>query len=173
MEALEVLDQRLERMTECVRESVLATFSMLTGAAPRLRPQPCNGADLVAVISFIGDHEPWSLVLALPRETALQMAPKFAGFEIEFDGPDMADAVGEIVNIIAGDLVARLEGIDLHSQMSVPSIARGQSIDLVLPDSRELLALHFEGDEGAYSLRVAARKSSGQGRPSCPHCGRP
>lgn len=173
MDTLEVLDeQRLDAMMASVRESVETTFAMLTGASPRLAPSQCGDTDLIAIICFVGDHPPWSLVLSMPRATAESMAPRFAGFDIGFDSADMADAIGEVVNIIAGDLVARLESIDMHSQMSVPSIARGKGLDLVLPDCREAAELYFQSEDGPYCFRVATRRGGASPRHICSQCGR-
>ena len=46
-------------------------------------------------------------MLGLPRQTASNLVLAFAGCEIDFDSPDMGDAVGELANILAGDFVAR------------------------------------------------------------------
>src|SRR4051794_1774931 len=97
-----------------VSDAVLGAAADVFGNAcrmdvtPRAAPPeevPCAG--IMGVISFFGDPV-WSFAMVLPEATALAATAAFAGFDIPFDSPDMGDMVGEIANVIAGDIVARL-----------------------------------------------------------------
>lgn len=76
-------------------------------------------AAITATISFFGDPV-WSLVLGLPAQTAVAVADRFMGFDVPFDSPGMADLIGEVVNVMAGEVTNRL-----GAPMSLPTVLRG------------------------------------------------
>ncbi len=110
-------------------------------------------ASVMAVMSFFGDPV-WSFALVLPEPTAVAAANGFAGFEIPFDSPDMGDMVGEMANVIAGDVVARLDRARIKVQMSLPTVARGQDVELLPPSHTQEIRLHFAGPSGGLQLRL-------------------
>ena len=123
-----------ESLSTLVKQSVGATVESLCGAQATYRVDghpdaPCDG--LCGIISFMGDFA-WSFMLALPRQTAIDLTVAFTGFELEFDSIDMSDAVGELANILGGDMNARLEALGAKMAMSLPTVARGHDIQLLL-----------------------------------------
>ena len=149
-----------ETLTESVKQATIATFTMICGEEPYYegdndnRPK-CDG--LIGIISFTGDV-PWSLMLGLPRETAMALAVKFTGIEIDFDGPDMGDIVGELANILAGDATAQLDAIGITVQMSVPTAARGSDIEMLLPGGLPSVRLNFSSPDGDFWVKVVTAK---------------
>lgn len=115
----------------------------------------CDG--LVGIISFTSDV-PWSLLLGLPRETAITFAVKFTGMEIDFDSPDMGDLVGELTNILAGDATAQLDAVGITAQMSVPTAARGSDLEILLPGGLPSVRMNFSSPEGDFWVKVVTAK---------------
>ena len=71
----------------------------------------------------------------------------------------MGDVVGELANILAGDIVARLAKEDLKAAISLPTIMRGQNVEPMLPSGLPLEKLHFDMPEGEFLLKIAGAKS--------------
>jgi chemotaxis protein CheX len=115
------------------------------------RGEPC----IAGIISFHGEV-PWTLAWILPHETAPLLAQRFAGFPISFGSPDMGDLAGELVNVIAGEIVAQLEQRCIRAQMSLPTIARGTSLELVPGKGPAIAHLEYASKEGPFSFRLAA-----------------
>lgn len=90
--------------------------------------EPC--ARVASVISFFG-LQSWALTLIVPESSAVAMAMKFTGFEVPFDSGDMGDVVGELTNVLAGEVVAQSQRRGIESQMSLPTIARGNDVELL------------------------------------------
>lgn len=88
----------------------------------------CEG--IIGCISLVGDIE-WSLVLSLPKQTATGLAEGFAGFPVPFDSPDMGDAIGELSNLIAGEVKVQLDSIGIAADISLPQVFRGTAIDVL------------------------------------------
>ncbi|MDB5312191.1 MAG: hypothetical protein JWO38_6393 [Gemmataceae bacterium] len=121
------------------------------------RPDPpCAG--IMGVISFFGDSV-WSFALVLPEGTAVAVAKKFAGFDIPFDSPDMGDLVGEMANVLAGEICSRLDARGMKAQMSLPTVARGHDVELLPPSDSCSERLVFTSPTGMFSFKLVKAKN--------------
>lgn len=165
---------KAEAFAECIQNGIRSTFGAICGEEPTLHEmtgteEPVDG--LIGAIGFVGDR-PWSLVLGIPKTTAEALAPAFAGFEIEYDSADMSDVVGELANILAGDLVAKLDEVQIRAELGLPSVARGNQLSMVLPDTTTVLQFTFVTPMGSMWCKVVVARSHAA-RTVCPHCGAP
>lgn len=150
-----------EVLQDCVNDAVIETFGKICGdAAPYLlddESKTCDG--IVGIISFVGDYT-WSLILGLPHDAAVSIAKKFAGFEIEFDSPDMGDVIGELANVLAGVVNGKLETAGIRAFMSLPTVACGHDVHLLLPGNLLTQWLHFATMDVDFWVKlVVARRS--------------
>jgi CheY-specific phosphatase CheX len=118
---------------ESLKSGVIETFGSMLGDQPSyldtVAPESvCDG--IVGIISFVGDYS-WSLMLGLPRETAIGMSTIFTGMEIPYESDDMGDVAGELANILAGDISARLDANGVVAQLGIPTIIRGSDVRLL------------------------------------------
>lgn len=146
---------------DAVKQAVLATFTMICGVEPScetdMKEEVCHDG-MVGIISFVGDHS-WCLMLGLPRETTTRLAIAFAGFEIPMDSVDMGDVIGELANVLAGHVSARLEDAGLIAQMSLPTVARGQNVELLLPHALPTRRMPFLSAQGEFWVKVLMARS--------------
>lgn len=145
-----------QKLIDCVRQGIVETFSMIfsdvqSQGADNVSGEGCHG--VIGIISFVGTL-PWSMIAAFPRDTAVEMMQKFAGFEIPFEGADMVDATGELVNVVAGPIIAKLVAIGMDAKMSLPTVARGQGIEILLPSHTEIQRLHFTSAQGPFHVSI-------------------
>jgi chemotaxis protein CheX len=70
------------------------------------------GCDITGIIDFSGEAV-GSVMLRMPRAVALTLVERFAGMPIEFGTDDFTDAVGELVNMIAGGAKSRLNAANV------------------------------------------------------------
>ena len=118
---------------DCIATAADVTFQSICGVTPQVVPCPQEepGGDMVlAVISLVGQVE-WSVFLGLPQTTAVAAAAKFAGFPIPFDSPDMGDAIGELTNILAGQVKAILDKRGVKVEISLPSVMRAANLQVL------------------------------------------
>jgi chemotaxis protein CheX len=104
---------------------------------------------IIALITIVGDVD-WAVFIGLPAETATSLAMKFAGFEIPFDSPDMGDAVGEMTNILAGQVKALLDSRGLNADISLPSVMRAKGIHLLVQKGGQCLKTCYESQLGRF-----------------------
>jgi CheY-specific phosphatase CheX len=150
-----------QKLIQCVQQGIVETFTMIFDdvqpqGADNVTGEGCNG--VIGIISFVGTL-PWSMIAAFPCETAVTMMHKFAGFEIPFESADMVDATGELVNIVAGPIIAQLVNIGMEAKMSLPTVARGQGIEILLPSHTQIQRLHFASAPGPFSVTIVTASS--------------
>jgi CheY-specific phosphatase CheX len=156
-------------VVEAVRQAVQEIFGSICGAEPVLVPgeSPVDpGSCVVGIISYTGGTT-WSFALIIPEETAEPLAAKFAGFDIPFASSDMGDVVGELANVIAGDITARLEARGVAAQLSLPTVTRGSDLELLLPSGAACMNLGYDTAQGPLVFRLTAA------RPGVQLCRRP
>jgi chemotaxis protein CheX len=144
-------------LDEYVRQSVCATISSICGGEtlPLAAGRDEDRFDgLCGIIPIAGDLV-CSFVLGLPRETATHLVTTFAGCDIDFDSPDMGDAVGELANIMAGDFIARLDAAGVSAALSIPMVARGHNVELLLPSEFPAFRIAFTAPVGACWAKLA------------------
>ncbi|MBI4652207.1 chemotaxis protein CheX [Candidatus Desantisbacteria bacterium] len=127
-------DNNNPKILDCFHNALKKNFLSFCGTEPvftKITEQNETSDIVVGTISLLGEEATWSLMLGLPRETVTPLVLKFAGFEIDFESPDMGDFVGEMANIIAGDLVANLCNIGIDTNMSLPTVARCKGIQIL------------------------------------------
>lgn len=140
-----------------LQDSAASTFGAFCGTEPQFLGafDTINDSGSVqGIIAVVGDLS-WSVTIGFPPETATQLAEKVAGFEIPFDSEDMTDVIGELANVLAGDIVAMLDGLGHHVQMSLPSVARGEHFSMVHPGASTAARLTFKLPQGPMWLELA------------------
>lgn len=117
---------------------------------------------IVALISLVGDVD-WAVFLGLPRDTAVAAAGKFAGFEIPFDSEDMGDAIGELTNIFAGQIKALLDSRGVQADISLPSVMRADSIEVLIQKDSGIKRQCFSSEVGMFWTGLMTGKMAGLG----------
>ncbi len=137
-----------------LQEAMTGTYASICGA----NPEPIDNVEgseeqVVALISLAGEP-PLSLMIMLPRETAVKVSEKFAGFEFEFDSEDMNDLVGELSNIMAGDAKSRLLALGIETTLSLPTVIRGKDVRFNFNEQAEVYKSTYRSEEGHFSFQV-------------------
>jgi CheY-specific phosphatase CheX len=150
---------------EAVRDAADDFFRSSCGLKYQEHPDDLSqpSAGIMSTIAFMGD-QPWSFSLVLPHHTAMALARAFAGFDIPAESPDMGDVVGEVVNVIAGGICARLDAKGIKVQMSLPTVVRGENVSVLVPSGASTKRMEFAGPNGACWFRLVKARSFGSTR---------
>ena len=150
-----------QMLIEAATRSLVQSFGKMIGqivvSIPEHDAREMEG--VVGLISFVGDVT-WSLALMFPPSTAEALALKFAGFAIEYESADMGDVVGEIANVLAGVICGELEGAGTKCIMSLPTVTRGQHVELLLGGHLTACRLAASAAGHEFAVRLIVSKAS-------------
>lgn len=146
--------------TDCVATAAENCFQQLCGLdlqSDGSKPPACEEGTILAVISVGCSAFDWSIILGLPASTATAVAKRFSGFEIPFESDDMGDAMGELANIFAGLTQQELAKRGVNTDISLPSIMRGQQLS-VLAASADTTSISFQSELGSLYVAVMGQQ---------------
>ncbi len=151
---------------ECLKKSIDISFFFIDDGSLKFAGEKQGDGlwmseGIVGIISLIGDLS-WSVSLGMPKDTAINFAKRFAGFDIDYDSVDMDDVTGELINVLAGDIVAQLDAIGASVDMSLPTVARGSQMEVHVPDRLPRIQLHYESSLGGFALNLTSGKFHGK-----------
>jgi chemotaxis protein CheX len=92
------------------------------------------------------------VVLSLSREAAINAAATMLGETPKELNPDVADAVGELTNMIAGAAKAKLD--HLHMSVSLPTVIVGKSHCIEFPRNSMPICIPFDCQWGPVAVEV-------------------
>jgi chemotaxis protein CheX len=98
--------------------------------------------DISGIIALTGEVK-GLVALSMMSNTASKIAGFLTGTEDNKSEADVVDAIGEIVNIIAGNVKKNLEDM-FKIIISLPQVVRGKAHFVVIPDDRtRMLCIPF------------------------------
>lgn len=151
-----------EELVSCVKVSVSSVFHKTFGYLPSFQDDDEEtqkvGDGVVGIISYFGDIT-WLMMLGFQKDCANGLVAKFAGFELDYDSPDMGDVVGEMSNILAGDVISRLGDGGVKVAMSLPIVIKGTNVEPLLPGGFPSRKLVFTVPEGVVMVKIVGAKS--------------
>jgi chemotaxis protein CheX len=158
----QIVDTFPQAISDAVRDAAAEFFTSSCNLKYQEDPSgnERSSAGFMSTLSFVG-ATPWSFSLVLPDATAATMAKSFAGFDIPLDSTDMGDVIGEIVNVIAGGIVARLESQGIPARMSLPMVVRGENVSVLIPSGATTRRMSFAGDTGNCWFRLVQARNIG------------
>ena len=150
-----------EELASCVKVSVSSVFHKSFGYFPSFQDDDEEkvkiGDGVVGIISYVGDIS-WLMLMGFPKECAKGLVAKFTGFELDYDSPDMGDVVGEMANVLAGDIVARLRDGSVKVSMSLPTVIKGHDVEPLLPSGLPCKKMIFTIPEGIVVIKVVGAR---------------
>ena len=144
----------LENHKQAASDVVREVFStMLRIDAQALEDVTPDAGDhlVVGCVHFAG---PWkgALLLGCGPTQAAAFAAELVGIEPPDEvNDDVRDAIGEITNIIAGNLKSMLPA---GTELSAHSVVEGKSLTLKVCGANEAMQLRFDSDRGPFSITL-------------------
>ena len=98
------------------------------------------------------------VVLSFSKEVASKMVTQMTGDEVCECNDDACDAVGEMVNIIAGNANRELEKLGLGKlNISVPTVLIGSELKVNNPKNFPYVCISFNTDLGPFAINVSLK----------------
>lgn len=85
------------------------------------------GNVVFSMISIYGEVQ-WTISVGYEESAAVGVASRLAGEKISFDSEDLGDAIGEITNMVAGEIKRALINRNMQVQISLPTVLAATEI---------------------------------------------
>ena len=146
-----VLENDLTALTGGVWESFLGLRAEPVGPAP-----PAGGSFYTSCVHISGGWE-GSVHLVMPEELARTAAAAMFGLPVEeVSAAELADAVGELANVIGGNVKGM---IDEPCALSLPLVASGRDVSVSQPGAEVLQSVTLATAGHTFTVAVHARPS--------------
>ncbi|TYP00225.1 chemotaxis protein CheX [Geothermobacter ehrlichii] len=111
--------------------------------------------DLTSMVGMAGACR-GMLAIHCPKPIALAITGALLGIELDDVCEDVFDAMGEMANMIAGNVKAVLCNKGLDVSLSIPSVVSGPDfqVDSLVEGSRTVVAFDTQGGEFLVELRL-------------------
>jgi chemotaxis protein CheX len=149
-------DVRHEEWVPLLDMAAREVFELMLGSQLALPISGDNGNyDTTAMVGLAGQLC-GVLSVRCGRKAAALMTSKMLGVELEKVGPEIADALGEVSNMVAGNFKNKITGLAEGCMLSPPTVITGTGYSLQsMTDSPALeIRFLFEGMPVAITLEI-------------------
>ena len=112
--------------------------------------------DVSGIIGLAGEVR-GSVVVSFPKIAALKIVSRLTGVETKVFDDDVTDAVGELVNIVAGNAKEGLQ--QFRIEISLPSVVKGPQHTIAWMVGVPVIAIPLASEFGTIYLFVSMRES--------------
>jgi chemotaxis protein CheX len=162
------MNVELQNYVEPFVDVTVNTFKEFVGIGitPRhphfLDPEKAFEWDISAVIGLSGVVK-GAVIISMKSELAIKLTDLLTGVEHDDIDADVIDAIGEVNNIIAGNIKPRVPNGD-KIVISIPTIIKGKEHSIAWPSkqTRILCIPHKAFDNDIFHLMVAIELESGK-----------
>lgn len=138
-------------------EAVDSVFTTMLHVQPRRKgvkvsTEQAMGASITSLVGLSGKVS-GVVVLRFPPPTALALAGRMLGSEIEAVNDEVTDAVSELVNMVAGSAKAKFN-YDPPLELGLPTVVDGAGYKLKYPSKSVWLEVAFGSEAGDFSMEV-------------------
>lgn len=109
------------------------------------------------IIGLAGTHK-GVLAIHLPKIVAMAITSSFLGMEVEEIGPDVEDAVGELANMLGGNIKTILSQNGRDIELSMPTTISGKEYDFQPTKDAEQVVIPFLTEAGRFIVELQLEK---------------
>jgi chemotaxis protein CheX len=110
--------------------------------------------DVSGVIGLSGEAQ-GSICLSFPKIMALKVVSALLGMDIKIIGPDVADGIGELANIVAGNAKQHLTQFNLS--ISLPKVIMGKGHHIASQRGIPTIIVPFTSNLGEFAMEISLK----------------
>jgi chemotaxis protein CheX len=126
-----------------------------TPGTPHLKTEPFPTSDISGIIGFSGEAT-GSIALSFPSATALKAVSALLGTPVTEVGTEVADAIGELANIVAGNVKKEIPQVQLS--ISLPQVVIGMKHVLSCQSSLATIVVPFTTPLGDFAIEICLKR---------------
>jgi len=109
------------------------------------------------VIGLAGTHK-GVLAIHIPYKVAMAITSSFLGMDVDEINEDVEDAVGELANMLGGNVKSILSEKGRDIDLSLPSTITGRQYDFQPTKEAERIIIPFQCDAGEFTIDLQLEK---------------
>ncbi|MBF0223955.1 MAG: chemotaxis protein CheX [Desulfobacterales bacterium] len=139
--------------------NVLETMAFVKSKCgkPYLKKDDTAKGDVTGVIGLTGETN-GTIAVTFDELSILKIVSNMFGEEITQLNHEVADAVGELTNMISGQARRELEELGKVFEAAIPSVITGKGHTIIHYTDGPKIAIPFTTDEGAFTIEVCLEK---------------
>ena len=114
-------------------------------------------ASITGMVGLAGTHK-GVLAIHLPNAVAMAITSNFLGMDVDEINEDVQDAIGEIANMLGGDLKTFLSDKGKDIQLPLPSTISGEEYTFMSQADAEIVIVPFNSPDGKFYVEVELAK---------------
>lgn len=149
-----------QHITDATKE-IFETMIMLDITPGTPLPQPVRQfkASVSGVIGLAGSCK-GMLSIHLPEPVAKAITSSFLGMEVDEINDDVTDAIGELANMLAGNIKMVLDSAGKAVTLSIPSCIHGEEYSMDSVGDADWTAVPFRLDGGEFVVELQIKNNS-------------
>lgn len=120
---------------------------------PYLKKDDKAKGDVTGVIGITGDSN-GTIAVTFDQASILKIVSNMFGEEMTELNHEVADAVGELVNMISGQARRELEDVGRFFHAAIPTVISGKSHCVTHYTDGPKIAIPFTTDDGSFTIEV-------------------
>ncbi len=146
----EVSDKIIESTVEIFTGMVMMDISVAGEPMTELGPLKQS---ITGMVGLAGTHK-GVLAVHFPNQVAMDVTGSFLGMEVDEINADVQDAIGEIANMLGGNLKTILSDRGRDIQLSLPSTISGEQYSFSSQMDVDQIILPFQAPAGVFYVEV-------------------
>jgi len=146
----EINEKLIESTIEIFTGMVMMEISV---AGEQLEKLGTLKKSITGMVGLAGTHK-GLLAVHFPQPVALAVTSNFLGMEVEEINDDVQDAIGEIANMLGGNLKTILSDRGKDIQLSLPSTIFGDEYAFSSQAEVDQIILTFQAAAGSFTVEV-------------------
>ena len=139
--------------------NVLETMAFVKSEAekPYLKKDAVAQGDVTGIVGFTGDTN-GTVAVTFDEQCILKIVSNMFGEEMTELNDEIADAVGELTNMISGQARKELAEIGKIFQGAIPSVITGKNHKLETMTKGPKIAIPFKTEFGSFTIEVCLER---------------
>ena len=147
-----------EKIIESVKE-IFSTMVMMEVSVDgdQMKKSVPLVESISGVIGLAGTHK-GVLAIHIPNKVAMAITSSFLGMDVDEINEDVEDAVGELANMLGGNIKSILSEKGRDIDLSLPTTIAGQQYDFQPTTDAERIIIPFRSDAGEFAIDLQLEK---------------
>lgn len=153
-EVVDLSEKIIESATEIFSSMVMMEISVKGDCLTEMPPL----TDCISGVIGLAGKSKGVLAIHIPNTVAMAITGSFLGMDVEEMNEDVEDAVGELANMLGGDIKSALSEKGKDIDLSLPSTISGRLYDFQPTKETERVIVLFCSPSGDFSIEVQIEK---------------